>query len=137
MKKGLASVITRSATFGLNPDLLASCKRRLLEEKSFLLNHIRSSHREYSSIDHTGGDEADQSMAVLAENDYVAQQIRSRDKLLEIELALKRIEIGTYGICEETEEPIETERLLALPWTRLSIEGAEIREAVKRRFAGK
>ena len=45
------------------------------------------------------------------------------------------MEQGIFGICEETEEQIEIERLLALPWTRLSIEGAEIREAVRKRFA--
>ncbi len=40
-----------------------------------------------------------------------------------------------YGICEETEELIEEDRLLAIPWTRLSIEGAEIRESVNKRYA--
>jgi len=54
---------------------------------------------------------------------------------MEIEMALGRIENGTYGICEETEEPIETDRLLAIPWTRLSIEGAELRESLGRRYA--
>ena len=54
---------------------------------------------------------------------------------MEIEFALARIEQGTYGICEETEEPIEVERLLAIPWTRLSIEGAEIREVMTKKYA--
>jgi DnaK suppressor protein len=49
--------------------------------------------------------------------------------LIEIEFALARIENGQYGVCEETEEFIEHERLLAIPWTRFSIEGAEIRES--------
>ena len=35
----------------------------------------------------------------------------------------------------ETEEEIEPERLRALPWTRLSIEGAEIRESMTKRYA--
>ena len=54
---------------------------------------------------------------------------------MEIEMALGRIERGSYGICEETEEPIELERLLTIPWTRLSIEGAEIRESIRKRYA--
>jgi DnaK suppressor protein len=53
---------------------------------------------------------------------------------LEIESALARIERGSYGVCEETDEPIEIERLRAIPWTRLSIEGSEIREALSRRY---
>ena len=58
------------------------------------------------------------------------------EQLLEIEAALHRISAGTYGICEETEEFIEQERLQALPWTRLSIEGAEIREALTKTYRG-
>ena len=60
---------------------------------------------------------------------------RLRKRLVEIEMALTRIDQGGYGICEETEELIEPERLRAIPWTRLSIEGAEIRESMKRRYA--
>ena len=39
------------------------------------------------------------------------------------------------GTVEETEELIEPERLRAIPWTRLSIEGAEIRESLTKRYA--
>jgi DnaK suppressor protein len=82
-----------------------------------------------------GGDEADQTMRILAEQEVMSQTDRLRSQLLEIESALGRIENGSYGFCEETEEPIETERLKAIPWTRLSIEGAEIRESVDKRYA--
>ena len=61
-------------------------------------------------------------------------QERIRNQLFEIDMALGRIERGVFGICEETFEKIETERLLAIPFTRLSIEGAEIREAVSQRY---
>jgi RNA polymerase-binding transcription factor DksA len=37
--------------------------------------------------------------------------------------ALRRIERGTYGICEITGEPISSERLNSIPWTRYSLEG--------------
>ena len=56
-------------------------------------------------------------------------------QLREIDAAMGRIEDDEYGICEETEEPIEEERLLALPWTRLSVEGAELRDRRKAKFA--
>jgi DnaK suppressor protein len=54
---------------------------------------------------------------------------------MEIEFALARIENGTFGICEETSEMIESERLKAIPYTRLCIEGAEIREMRSKKFA--
>lgn len=114
--------------------LLEECKRRLLEAKMDILNRVRDARKDLHFED-KGGDEADQTARVLAESETLSLHERMRSQLLEIELALSRIESGTYGICEETEEAIEQDRLLAIPWTRLSIEGAEIRESVKKRYA--
>lgn len=43
--------------------------------------------------------------------------------LSEVLDAIRRIERGTYGICEMTGRPIEPERLRAIPWTRCSYAG--------------
>ena len=43
--------------------------------------------------------------------------------LYEIDAALRRIDDGTYGVCELTGRPIPWQRLEAMPWTRFSIEG--------------
>lgn len=114
--------------------LLTECKKRLLTAKMDILNRVKDTRRDLHFED-KGGDEADQTVRVLAEAETLTLHERLRSQLLEIELALSRIESGTYGICEETEEIIENERLLAIPWTRLSIEGAEIRESLKKRYA--
>lgn len=45
--------------------------------------------------------------------------------LPEIDLALVRIEEKTYGICEVTGYDIEPKRLLAVPWTRVSLQALE------------
>lgn len=47
----------------------------------------------------------------------------------EVQEALKRVAAGTYGVCEETEEPIGYKRLMAQPWTRLSLEAQQDLEA--------
>jgi len=39
--------------------------------------------------------------------------------------ALRRIERGTYGMCEITGEPIPTERLNSIPWARYSLAGQQ------------
>lgn len=119
----------------LSESFLQECKMRLLGFKSEIINRVRNSKTEFELLDKTGGDEADQTMNLLAENDFLSSQARLAIQLMEIETALSRIESGRYGICEETEELIEYERLRAIPWTRLSIEGAEIREAMQRRYA--
>jgi RNA polymerase-binding transcription factor DksA len=45
-----------------------------------------------------------------------------QDAIYEIEEALKRIEKGTYGVCELTGKPIPKARLEAIPWTRFTVE---------------
>ncbi len=117
-------------------DLVVTCKEKLLKTKSDLINRMAENRQDYFSRD-KGGDEGDQSMAALAETDFLSTQDRLRKQILEVELALSRIERGVFGVCEVTEEYIEPERLLTIPWTRLSIEGAEIQDTLNRRFAKK
>lgn len=123
-------------TANLTGHLIEECKARLLRTKQELINRSSRIMAEYQNRDRAGGgDEADQSAAVLEEYQFLTTQERLRYQIMEIDAALGRIERGNYGICEETEEPIEKDRLLAIPWTRLSIEGAEMRESNKKKFA--
>lgn len=52
--------------------------------------------------------------------------------LNDIDVALKRIEDGTYGVCEIYGTPIPRKRLLAMPYTRLSMRAQEEEEKSKR-----
>jgi RNA polymerase-binding transcription factor DksA len=47
----------------------------------------------------------------------------TNETLSEVLEALQRIERGTYGICEISGQPIEAERLNAIPWARYSYAG--------------
>lgn len=118
----------------VSPGLVQECKTKLLNSKAELLNRVKEARLDLNNDD-KGGDEADQTVRVLAEAEFLNLHERLRTQLMEIESALARIENGTFGVCEETEETIEPERLRAIPWTRLSIEGAEIRESVNKRYA--
>ncbi len=119
----------------LSPQTIAECRRKLVTMRQDILNRVRMAQLDFGHVEKGSGDEVDQTVAQLAENHFLISQERMRTQLIEIDQALSRIENGTYGICEETEEPIELERLFAVPWTRLSIEGAEIQEAMTRKFA--
>jgi DnaK suppressor protein len=114
--------------------ILKECRGKLLQVKSELLNRVKEARFDMNA-DEKGGDEADQTIRVLAEAEALSMHERLRGQLYEIENALARMENGTYGVCEETEELIEYDRLRAIPWTRLSIEGAEIRESMNKRYA--
>jgi DnaK suppressor protein len=118
----------------IHPELVRECRQKLLQTKTDLLNRVKEARNDLNNDD-KGGDEADQTVRVLAEAEFLSQHERMRNQLLEIEGALARIENGSFGICEETEELIEPERLRAIPWTRLSIEGAEIRESMNKKYA--
>ena len=47
---------------------------------------------------------------------------QEQDALYEIDQALKRIELGTYGICEMSGKPIMHARLEAIPFARFTVE---------------
>ncbi len=59
---------------------------------------------------------------------------RARKLISKIDDALKRIEDGTYGYCEETGEPIGLERLEARPVATLSIEAQERHERMEKTY---
>jgi len=47
---------------------------------------------------------------------------QEQDALYEIDQALKRIELGTYGVCEMSGKPIPHARLEAIPFARFTVE---------------
>jgi len=57
---------------------------------------------------------------------------RERKLISKIDAALMRLDAGTYGFCEETDEPIGIRRLEARPIATLSIEAQERHERMER-----
>ena len=61
-----------------------------------------------------------------------ALELRTRDRerklLKKVQAAIKRIDDGDYGYCEETGDPIGVARLLARPTATLSLEAQQRRE---------
>ncbi|MGB0412934.1 MAG: TraR/DksA family transcriptional regulator [Coraliomargarita sp.] len=56
-----------------------------------------------------------------------------QEALNEVEEAIQRMKDGTYGVCEVTGEPIDKERLTAVPFARFSLEGQKEYEQNNRR----
>ncbi len=67
-----------------------------------------------------------------------ALELRTRDRerklLKKVQLAIKRIESGDYGYCEETGDPIGVGRLMARPTATLSLEAQQRRELQRRLY---
>ncbi|MBF0312563.1 MAG: TraR/DksA family transcriptional regulator [Oligoflexia bacterium] len=104
-------------------------KKKLLLLKNNILNGglLKSSEDLHISSDDLP-DETDLANNVIQQN--VSFSIRSRElrKLRMIEVALQKIEEGTYGLCDDCDEEIEVARLNNQPWANLCIIHAEERE---------
>ncbi|MGA2865202.1 MAG: TraR/DksA family transcriptional regulator [Verrucomicrobiota bacterium] len=100
--------------------------RRLIGERDRLLA------REFSSpapsavkMDDLGEAATEETQRILA----FAAAGTTQETVFEVLEAIRRIECGTYGICEVTGEPIEEGRLKAIPWARFSLRGQQEMEA--------
>jgi DnaK suppressor protein len=69
-------------------------------------------------------DEAGVAVQSVVEELALTNMEREIRTLAEVELSLRRLETGEYGICGGCERPIPEARLRALPWTRLCVECA-------------
>jgi len=94
--------------------------QQLCDERDRLLDRDCSSG-EISSVkmDDLGEAASEESQRCLS---LVAARA-TQTSIVDVLEAIRRIERGTYGVCEMTGEPIEPERLKAIPWTRYSLQG--------------
>lgn len=102
---------------------LEKMKQILLSEKETLLLSMTKSQ----DID-TEGDETDEIQGKIIMNLNSQLNIRNNDKVLKITEALRKIDNGTYGLCEDCEEEIAQKRLLLRPYCNTCISCAEQRE---------
>ncbi len=112
--------------------LYDECRGKLLKVREETLNGLKALNPSLET--EMVGDEADLASAHISQTQALNQRDKLLAKIKEIDEALARMEGGSYGICEETGDEIEEKRLLAIPWTRLSLEGAEVREREQKRY---
>ena len=112
----------------MNPLQLEYFRQKLLKWRQDLL---REAGETLSSLSEGGIAEPDLTDRASVETDR-ALELRTRDRarklISKIDAALKRIEDGTYGYCEETGDPIGIARLDARPIATLSLEAQETHE---------
>ena len=108
-------------------------RQKLLDWKQSLLKEsYETIHNLQNSESLNQPDLADR--ATLETDKSIELRTRDRERKLisKIDAALKRINKGTYGYCEETDEPINIERLVARPIATLSIEAQERHERMEK-----
>ena len=108
--------------------ILVNWKDELLKESSQTLNNLQNVENSAKpDLTDRASDEIDRTFELRTRD-------RERKLINKIKAALKRIEDGTYGYCEETGEPISLKRLQARPVATLSLEAQENHEKAEKRL---
>ena len=116
----------------MNPRQREYFRLKLLAWRSELLD---DSTQTLKDLQQGGFQQPDIADRASAETDR-ALELRTRDRarklISKIDAALQRIEDGSYGYCEDTDEPISLRRLEARPIATLSLEAQERHERKER-----
>jgi DnaK suppressor protein len=116
----------------MNPRMQEYFRRKLLAWRDEILNESRTTLDNLREENVPLPDMADRASS---ESDR-ALELRARDRqrklIAKIDAALRRIETGEYGYCEDTGEPIGVGRLDARPIATLSLEAQERHERSER-----
>ena len=104
---------------------LLNWKEEILRESRETLSHLQAETENHPDIADRASSETDRSLELRTRD-------RQRKLISKIDEAMRRIEEGTYGYCEETGEPIGVARLDARPIATLSLEAQERHERRER-----
>ncbi len=123
----------KKTTKRLTPEEIQEFKALLLAKRNEILGDVSTIEKETLQKPRSDLSNMPIHMADVGsdnyEQEFTLELLDSERKVLtEINDALKRIDEGTYGICEGTGKPIERSRLEAIPWARYSVEYANQKE---------
>jgi DnaK suppressor protein len=116
----------------MNSRQLGYFKQKLLDWKDEILRESREtvSHLQKETENHP--DLADRASSETDRSLELRTRDRQRKLIFKIDEALRRVDDGSYGYCEETGEPIGLARLDARPIATLSLEAQERHERRER-----
>ncbi|MEO0962826.1 MAG: RNA polymerase-binding protein DksA [Pseudomonadota bacterium] len=100
---------------------LIDWKEDILRETRETITNLQEDTSHHPDLTDRASSETERSLELRARD-------RQRKLVNKINAAIKRIEEGTYGYCEETGDPIGLKRLEARPIATLSIEAQEAHE---------
>ncbi len=104
---------------------LLNWKEDILRESRETLSHLQTDTENHPDIADRASSETDRALELRTRD-------RQRKLISKIDDAMRRIEDGSYGYCEETGEPIGLARLDARPIATLSLEAQERHERRER-----
>ncbi|MEL6790164.1 MAG: RNA polymerase-binding protein DksA [Pseudomonadota bacterium] len=100
---------------------LVDWKEDIVRESKCTLNQLAEENNQLPDIADRASSETDKALELRTRD-------RQRKLIAKIDAAIRRINAGEYGYCEETGDPISLERLEARPIATLSLEAQERHE---------
>jgi DnaK suppressor protein len=104
---------------------LLNWKEDILKESRETVTHLQTETENHPDLADRASSETDRSLELRTRD-------RQRKLISKIDEAMRRIDDGSYGFCEETGEPIGLARLEARPIATLSLEAQERHERRER-----
>ena len=101
--------------------VLTSWRNEIIEGSSSTIDHLKEESSNKPDTTDRASIESERSLELRTRD-------RERKLLSKINKALKKLEDGSYGYCEETMQPISIKRLVARPIATLSVEAQEMHE---------
>ncbi len=118
----------------MNPKQLAYFRQKLKDWRDQLVEESRQTMENLREEVRDVGDDAERATRETENSLELRTRDRYRKLISKIEKALRKIEEGRYGYCEETDEEIGLERLEARPIATLSLDAQERREHLQKQM---
>ena len=116
----------------MNEYQLEFFRKKLLNWKLELLEEATDTKDDLSEEGLQRPDMADRAQVESDASIKLRTRDRERKLISKIDSALRRIDLGTYGYCEETGDPIGIKRLMARPIASLCLDAQERHEKMER-----
>jgi len=116
----------------MNPLQLAYFRKKLLDWKNELISGASDTILGLSEETLQKPDAADRAQLEADASILLRARDRERKLISKIDAALRRIDDGSYGYCQETDEPINLKRLEARPIASLSLDAQEKHERMEK-----
>jgi len=112
-------------------------RKQLIQRREEIIREAKNEIKKFKSGENkqlveTVMDDGDLSVVDMAEDISLKQLSTHRETLIKIDTALRKLEEGTYGICEECGEDISEERLKIMPFAIYCRDDQEKKEIMER-----
>ncbi|MGO9014066.1 MAG: TraR/DksA family transcriptional regulator [Dissulfurispiraceae bacterium] len=135
--KGKLEKLSRESTAENESHRKERLRKQLIQRREEIIREAKNEIKKFKSGENkqlveTVMDDGDLSVVDMAEDISLKQLSTHRETLIKIDTALRKLEEGTYGICEECGEDISEERLKIMPFAIYCRDDQEKKEIMER-----